>query len=210
MGEPAIAVLAAEERQRIDALLATLAAVFAAEGRPGGTAAAEALTRAGSKPYLPLDERTHLGGELARALAHPGALPAAGIVAAAGDLIRWHYSGLSDGRIRPEIARHMQTAYLLGPEASAVWDSTVRVGLFLQSAGLDYPARCHSAEETFFILSGTAQWQVGEDPPCSCPPGSYVHHPSYVPHATVTRAEPVLAAWRWTGDIRFENYQLKG
>lgn len=201
--------LTAAERTRFDSLLEALAKVFEAEGCPGGDLAARECRKALGMPYRRLDESTDLGPVLEAALDHPDALPLARIVRAAGELIPWHYAGLSDNRIREPLARKMQTTYLIGPDGTIQHD-TVWVGLFLQSPWVDYPIRTHAAEETFYVISGTAEWQVGDAPARLCPPGTYVQHPSYAPHASRTREEPVLAAWRWTGEIGLNTYELKG
>lgn len=203
-------MVSAAERTAFKSLILAIALVFAEEGRAGGDTAAEALRLSVDQPWRDLEETTDLGPVLAQALAHPGADPLCAQVAAAGAALPWHYSGLSDGRIPPALARRMQTTYLMGPDQSVLHHDSVRVGLFLQSPDVDYPARDHAAEETFYILSGTADWRLGEAPARPCPPGSYVYHPSNVLHATRTGAEPVLAAWRWTGDTRFSTYELKG
>lgn len=196
-------------RVRFDSLLEALAKVFEAEGCPGGDLAARECRNALGKPYRRLDESTELGPVLEQALDHPGALPIARLVGVAGDMIPWHYSGLSDNRIHAPLARRMQTSYLIGPDGAIEHDS-VWVGLFLQSPHVDYPVRVHAAEETFYVISGTGEWQVGDAPARPCPPGSYVQHPSYAPHASRTGDEPVLAAWRWTGEIGLHTYELKG
>lgn len=210
---PAFALeeLTSEARACWAALMHALADIFAAEGRPGGDAAAAALRSVTDAPYRRLDERTDpaMMNVLAETLTDAGAHPAAKAVADAGDLIPWHYSGLSDRRIPASMAHGMQTSYLIGPKDAAVIHPTVYAGLFLQTAELDYPARHHAAEETFFVLSGVAEWRVGESPPAWRAPGEYVFHPSYALHASRTAAAPTLAAWRWTGDIDFKTYELK-
>ena len=129
---------------------------------------------------------------------------------AALDLIPWDYSGLKNGKIRADVARRMATSTLIGPDNAMIDHDGVRVGLFMQGPGLDYPTRHHAAEETFYIISGTAEWRVDGGTPKLRPPGDYVHHASGAPHSSSTRAEPLLAAWRWTGDVSHESYVMSG
>lgn len=197
------------DRQRFDALLDALADVFDGEGAPGGAEAARVLRDGKRRPFRRWDRRTDLGDRIRAALEHPQADPLAAVIRDAFDLIPWHFAGLEDGRIRPEIARVMATTYLVGP-TGVIEDDAVWVGLFYQSPELDYPMRTHAAEETFYVVSGSAEWRVGEDPPAPKPPGAYVRHPSNAPHASITKAEPTLAAWRWTGNIDFKTYELQG
>lgn len=121
----------------------------------------------------------------------------------------WHYSGLADGRIRPEMAEHMLTAELLGPDGMVKTDG-LRVGLFFQSAGIDYVTREHKAEETFIMLAGQGDWSRDDQPARACVPGDVIHHQSMMRHKSITTKHPLLAAWRWNGNIGFEAYTLVG
>jgi dimethlysulfoniopropionate lyase len=189
--------------------LRALEAVFAAEGRPGGDEAARALgevlmTRFGLPPPNPLD----IVGDVTEAL-RSGNHPAVPATLAAWPLIDWHHSGLADGRIRPEIALSMATAELIGPNGM-IFHPSVRVGLFMQVAGVDYVTRTHAAEETFVMLGGAGDWTCNGSLPLRQTAGAYIHHPSGAPHASITRDDPLIAAWRWTGDIAYDGYSLDG
>lgn len=142
------------------------------------------------------------------ALAHQ-AIEVEGPVRAAFDLMDWHYSGLSDGRIRPEIALRMMTTEVIGPDG--MFDHpTVRIGLFAQSADVAYVTRKHAAEETFIMLGGAGDWQKGDEPVRGCVVGDVIHHPPMVPHSSRTHDRPLIALWRWTGDISYRAYELTG
>ena len=84
----------------------------------------------------------------------------------------------------------------------------VRGGLFMQRAGCYYPLHAHAAEETYAMLAGEAEWTVGDRAPVTLGPGSFSFHPADAAHATRTFARPILAAWRWSGDIGLESYRL--
>ena len=193
----------------LERLFTALAALFAAEGRPGGDAAAAALTaclpRAAAYEAPGHDP---LPGLIRTALAsHPH--PAAGAVASAADGLHWEFAGLEDGRIRPEIARRMMTCELLGPTGMIPLPD-LRVGLFAQSPGLDYVTRRHAAEETFIMLAGEGHWSVEGAPLAPRRAPAVIHHPSDAPHQSVTRELPLLAAWRWSGEIGWEGYRMIG
>lgn len=83
-----------------------------------------------------------------------------------------------------------------------------RCGLYIQMPNSYYPPHKHAAVELYLPLSGTAHWQVDEDPFQPVAPGTLIHHATYQPHATTTYAEPLLAFWSWTGDTRFETYSF--
>lgn len=189
-------------------LIAAIGNEFAAEGRPGGDEAAAAAqeitsTRARPEPGALPDHAETLG-----ALIDASAHPLARRVRAAFDDISWHYSGLADGRIRPEMARHMLTAELAGPDGQ-VHHPTVRLGLFFQMPGLNYVTREHAAEETFVMIAGGANWTVADET-THRQAGEASHHPSMVPHSSATGASAVLAVWRWTGEISYGRYRLTG
>ena len=84
----------------------------------------------------------------------------------------------------------------------------VRLGLTLMAPGTAYPAHAHPAVETSLVIAGTALWQAGTAAPASRPPGAVIVHPSGIAHAMTTAAEPLLAAWSWTGDIRTAPHYL--
>ncbi len=190
-------------------MLRALARLFAGENRPGGDEAAIALNELSarvldlSRPRIP--QVVADGAQALRAGGHriaSATLPAL-------PLIDWHHPGLESGRIRPDIALAMATAELIGPDGM-VFHPRVRVGLFIQRAGLDYFTRTHPAEETFVMLGGAGYWTCNGSAPQRHTVGDYIHHPSGAPHASVTLNVPLIAAWRWTGDIAYEGYTLTG
>ncbi len=190
-------------------MLRALETLFANEDRPGGLEAARALASVADRPFdLPpacnLDIVEH-GATALRAGGHPAA-PA---ILAALPLIDWHHSGLADGRIRPDIAHSMATTELIGPDGM-IFHPSVRVGLFMQVANLNYVTRTHRAEETFVMLGGAGYWSCNDSAPRRQQTGAYVFHPSDAPHTSVTKVLPLIAAWRWTGDIAYEGYTLTG
>lgn len=84
---------------------------------------------------------------------------------------------------------------LRGPIAS----EAVAVGLLLLGPGVDYPPHAHEAEEVYLPLSGTALWMRGDAPHAPVAPGVAIRHPSWMPHAMRTGAEPLVAAYVWRG-----------
>ena len=75
----------------------------------------------------------------------------------------------------------------------------VFVGLVLQGPNCDYPSHVHKSEEVFWVASGTADWQRGDDWRVERP-GGVIHHAPGVRHATVTRDEPLLMLFAWVTD----------
>lgn len=189
-----------------DALMTALAGLYAGEGRAGGDAAAAALLAARGHD-LPAPQPVPNPGALKLALDQSGH-PLAALMRDAAPLLCWVPSEL-DGRIRAEIASRVMQCELVGPDGM-VFDERVRVGLWVMEPNLTYPERAHAAEETFHILSGHALWSADESAFARRGEGATIHHPSMVPHANSTRDLPMMAAWRWSGDIGFADYRLKG
>ncbi len=81
----------------------------------------------------------------------------------------------------------------------------LRVGLYIQAPGVDYPSHAHDAEELYLVLAGTARWQRGwggsDEPFTAAPPGETRHHRAAEPHAMITGDQPLLALWVWRGAI---------
>jgi mannose-6-phosphate isomerase-like protein (cupin superfamily) len=62
-----------------------------------------------------------------------------------------------------------------------------------------YPSHAHRAEELYLVLSGTADWQRGDEPFAARRPGAVIIHASSEPHAMQTAQEPLLALYLWRG-----------
>lgn len=189
--------------------LSALAPLFEAESRPGGDAAATALHEIAAQNPALEDWAPDVDLTLLDQLSHVPVSPVLTPMLPYLAKLSWHYSGLSDGRIREDIARRMLTVELIGPTGMIAYD-TLRIGLFFQSRALDYVTREHAAEETFHMLAGQAFWSQGDGPLESRSVGDRIHHPSMAPHKSVTDKSSLLAAWRWTGNIAYEDYALTG
>ncbi|WP_457301553.1 dimethylsulfonioproprionate lyase family protein [Phyllobacterium sp. P5_D12] len=84
---------------------------------------------------------------------------------------------------------------LRGPIAS----SKIACGILLLGPELLYPAHAHEAEEIYVCLGGAAAWMRGDEPFTSQPPGTVIHHPSWMPHAMRTSSKPLVALYVWRG-----------
>ena len=80
------------------------------------------------------------------------------------------------------------------------FSNRIRLGFFLQKPNLNYPLHAHDAKELYFILSGTADWQI-EDKKFKAKPGLIIHHEEKEEHAITTSELPLFALWIWTGNI---------
>ena len=80
------------------------------------------------------------------------------------------------------------------------FSENIRLGLFLQKPNLKYPLHAHDAKELYFILSGSADWQI-EDRKFKAIPGLTIQHKEQEEHSMITSAVPLFALWIWTGNI---------
>ena len=189
-------------------LMIELSELYGKEGRPGGTAAAIALEKAAGDLRTPLPHiESPFHGTIKDALDHTPE-PIARTLKAAMPYLVWGASDLREGRIPDDLANQMPMCELIGPDGMFV-HSELRVGLWVQHKNVVYGPRSHAAEETFLILAGSALWSTGEKAPSRLGAGCTVHHPSNVVHTSVTQEIPLCAAWRWSGEIGFDQYELK-
>ena len=107
----------------------------------------------------------------------------------------------------PKLAQ-LAAVELIGP-TGVIKNEELRVGLLLQPKHTSYPNHQHAAEELYLILSGTALWGQNNRAPAAYAPGTFRHHMSWEWHEMITTYEPLLSLWCWTGDIRFDQYQIK-
>ena len=102
------------------------------------------------------------------------------------------------------VGQHFMDGYgyleLAGPLGPYV-DHGLLAGVLLLGPGRLYPPHTHPAEEVYIPLSGTAEWWREGARFCAVAPGTAIHHPSNVRHATRTLDAPLLAAYVWLGDV---------
>lgn len=76
-----------------------------------------------------------------------------------------------------------------------------RVGFLMLGPRTHYPIHEHPAEEVYHVMSGDALWLRAESPWRVEPPGTLIHHPSWMRHATHAQTKPMLALYCWAGAI---------
>lgn len=188
------------------ALLNALADAYGQEDRAGArelvSLLREGAESAAPEPAAPYRYDTAILAATERAF-HPAAKAAR----AAHGLLRWSATGILDTLIPTPVSDMFAVAPLVGPGA-VIESQRVRAGLFMQLPDSLYPPHAHSAEETYVMLAGEADWQLDLGDWHRHGPGAMIHHPSEAPHATRTATLPILAAWRWSGDVRSETYRM--
>ncbi len=133
----------------------------------------------------------------ARRLAVPATAPLVAALTAEADALAWQqsYTAADFGAAFLQRYGWTELVGLRGPIPSR----TIACGILMLGPDIDYPAHAHEAEELYVPLAGTAWWTRGDEAPVERPAGTPIHHPSWVPHAMQTGAEPLLALYVWRG-----------
>ncbi len=119
-----------------------------------------------------------------------------------------HWSDTSGGIKSEDVRELLAFVELLGPTGMVV-NTSCRAGLLLQMPDTHYPAHRHAADELYLTLSGTGTWFRDAAPAGQLqPPGDFIIHKSYEPHAMVSTNRPLLAFWCWTGELSFDTYEM--
>lgn len=94
-------------------------------------------------------------------------------------------------------------AVIAGPAGGApalVAHEALALGVLLLGPLTHYPRHAHPAAEIYLPLNA-AQWWKGEGPWTAQAPGSVIHHPPHLAHATRSGEAPLLALYLWRGDL---------
>lgn len=137
----------------------------------------------------------HLAETIARTRALDPRLAAA--LARATPVLTWRQT-YSKAQVGARFLDNYAWTELLGPDAP-VRCPRLSGGLLLLGPGIHYPGHCHPAEELYVPLAGSAEWQRGDEPWTTRPPGTAVLHRSGEVHAMRTGSEPLLALYLWRG-----------
>lgn len=102
------------------------------------------------------------------------------------------------GELSPAFLTRYGWTELLGPYGLFASEQ-LRLGFLLLGPDTLYPPHAHASEEVYLVLAGTAAWQRDSGPWRDRPPGTAIHHPPHLAHATRTASEPLLALYLWWG-----------
>ena len=152
----------------------------------------DALRPQDARPLPVLD---HLAA--ARAAASPTTAPFVDALARDARALDWGQT-YSASEVDPAfLDRYGWTEFvgLRGPRPS----ETLACGVLMLGPQADYPLHAHAAEELYLPIAGAALWRRGDEDFATRLPGTPIHHPSFMPHAMRTGAEPLLALYLWRG-----------
>jgi mannose-6-phosphate isomerase-like protein (cupin superfamily) len=117
--------------------------------------------------------------------------------AAAADTLEWRqtYSAADFG---PEFLERYGWTELIGLRGP-IGSEKIACGFLMLGPGTEYPAHAHEADELYWTLAGEALWMRGEEGFVARAPGVIIAHSSWMPHATRTLQQPLLALYVWRG-----------
>jgi len=87
-----------------------------------------------------------------------------------------------------------------GPPA-LMKDAHISFGLMLLGPDTHYPLHSHPADEIYYTVTGPSSWRTGDDAWSSRKAGEIIHHPSWIPHATLAGDRPLVLLYVWQGDL---------
>ncbi|MDA0224268.1 MAG: dimethylsulfonioproprionate lyase family protein [Rhodobacterales bacterium] len=131
--------------------------------------------------------------------------PLVDLISRCHPMLRWRQPGF--GKLQAKVADRIAVTEIVGPDGM-IHHPGFRFGLLLQQAGVDYPTHRHAAEELYLVLSGSAGWAVDGQDYVTHAPEVFIHHHPWQPHMMLTRAQPMLTMWGWTGDIGSGTYAV--
>jgi hypothetical protein len=116
---------------------------------------------------------------------------------AAAETLEWRqtYSAADFG---PEFLERYGWTELIGLRGP-IPSEKIACGFLMLGPGAEYPAHAHEADELYWPLAGEALWMRGEQGFVARAPGTPIMHPSWLPHATRTLQQPLLALYVWRG-----------
>jgi quercetin dioxygenase-like cupin family protein len=86
---------------------------------------------------------------------------------------------------------------MIGGEAPSIPQTDVLMGVLDLEAGGYYPLHSHPAPEIYYIISGSAEWTVGDET-FTATSGTTIYHAPNIPHRMVNHGvEPLRTVWFW-------------
>jgi len=150
----------------------------------------------------------------------PNHLPASDILARAPTASRPETAALLSLFVEHRATRHWEQSYtradrVVGEDMLAGYgfaevvglrgpflSTRIRSGVGVWGPGIVYPPHRHRADETYVILSGAAEFTMGEGAGASVSmrtAGDVVHVPSMTTHGFRTRKDPLAVLYLWQG-----------
>ena len=130
-----------------------------------------------------------------------GQAPAADALRRVGPALRWKSLKGYYGAPAANLSDDMAAGFVAGQEGGLCATRTYGLFLLLLGPHTLYPPHAHPMIELYYPLAGTADWKRGDEDWAPKAPGTFIHHPSGVAHATRPGTEPMLAFGVVFGDL---------
>jgi hypothetical protein len=87
-----------------------------------------------------------------------------------------------------------------GPPA-LIKDPDIAFGLMFLGPRTHYPLHHHPADELYYTVTGPSYWRAGVADWTRRGIDEIIHHPSWLPHATLSEERPLVLLYVWEGDL---------
>lgn len=93
---------------------------------------------------------------------------------------------------------------ICGPDGgppTLIQDAEVAFGLMFLGPRTHYPLHHHPADELYYTVTGPSFWRAGNADWVRRGIDEIIHHPSWLPHATLSAERPLVLLYIWEGDL---------
>ena len=88
-----------------------------------------------------------------------------------------------------------------GGPPTLISDPEIAFGLMFLGAKTHYPLHHHPADELYYTVTGPSFWRAGTADWTRRGIDEIIHHPPWVPHATLSAERPLVLLYIWEGDL---------
>ncbi|TDR36696.1 dimethylsulfonioproprionate lyase family protein [Aquamicrobium defluvii] len=93
---------------------------------------------------------------------------------------------------------------ICGPEGgppALIRDPEIAFGLMFLGPKTHYPLHHHPADELYYTVTGPSFWRAGAVGWTGHGADAIIHHPPWLPHATLSAERPLVLLYIWEGDL---------
>ncbi|WP_457585118.1 dimethylsulfonioproprionate lyase family protein [Ensifer canadensis] len=103
-----------------------------------------------------------------------------------------------------EFGENYGYAVICGPDGgppTLIQDRDIAFGLMFLGPKTHYPLHHHPADELYYTVTGPSFWRAGEAGWTRRGTDEIIHHPPWLPHATLSAEKPLVLLYIWEGDL---------
>lgn len=93
---------------------------------------------------------------------------------------------------------------ICGPDGgppTLISDADIAFGLMFLGPKTHYPLHHHPADELYYTVTGPSFWRAGDADWTRRGIDEIIHHPPWLPHATLSAEQPLVLLYIWEGDL---------